>query len=122
MPISIIGTQAGKRPAIYSELEQVTFNSIRGILPDAAIEQACRDAGYTYRRRTLTPIVTILHMILASIWPEESFQASLHLLWDHFTGVCPGLARKAPASGSLAKARARLPLGMWQRITEYLEG
>jgi hypothetical protein len=120
MPISIIGTEAGKRPALCSELEQVTFNSVRKILPDAAIEGACRDAGYTYRRRTLTPIVTVLHMILASIWPEESFQASLHLLWDHFTGVCPGLAGKAPTSGSLAKARARLPLGMWKRIVAYL--
>ena len=120
MPISIIGTKVEKRPAIGFELEQVTLNSVRHILPNAAIEQACRDAGHTYRRRTLTPIVTVLHMILAAIWPEESFQASLQLLWDNFAGACPALAGKAPASGSLSKARMRLPLGLWQRVTKYL--
>lgn len=120
MRTSIIGTAARTRPAICSALESVTFNSIRGVLPDAAIEQACRDAGYTYRRRTLTPIVTVLHMIFAAIWPEESFQASLHLMWDNFRGAFPWLGGHIPSSGSLAKARARLPLALWRQLVDDL--
>jgi regulator of extracellular matrix RemA (YlzA/DUF370 family) len=73
----MIGTAATTRPAICSQLESVTLNSVRSVLPDTAIKQACHDADYTYRRRTVTPVVTVLHMILAAIWPEESFQASL---------------------------------------------
>ncbi len=120
MLIPRIGTEAAGSPDVSFQLQQVTFNSIREVLPDSAIEQACRDVQYTYRRRVLTPIVTMLHMILAAIWPEESFQASWELLWDSAVGAFPGLGGKSPSSGSLAKARARLPLALWTRVWEFL--
>ncbi len=115
-----IGTDASESSALCGKLEQVTFNSVRKILPDQAITQSCRDADYTYRQRVLSPIVTVLHMILAAIWPEDSFEASGQLLWDGAVGVFPGLQGKRPSSGSLAKARARLPMALWERIWDYL--
>jgi hypothetical protein len=120
MPGNIIGKDAPKSPALSTSLQQVTFNSIRKILPDRAIDQACRDVGYRFRKRTLTPVVTVLHMILAAIWPEESFQASAQLIWDNFAGAFARLSAKQPGSGSLAKARARLPLALWDRIGQFL--
>ena len=60
-----------KSEAISAKLESVTFNSIRKILPDNAILDACRQEKYDYRCRLMTPIVTVLHMITAAIWPEE---------------------------------------------------
>jgi hypothetical protein len=61
---------------ISSCLESIPLNSIRNILPDESILQACRDAGYEFRHRLITPVVIVLHMLLAAIWPEESFNAS----------------------------------------------
>jgi hypothetical protein len=59
-------------------------------------------------------------MMLAAIWPEDSFEASGQLLWDGAVGVFPALKGKRPSSGSLAKARGRLPLALWQQIWDYL--
>jgi len=120
MPTPRIGTDATGSSDVSFQLQQVTFNSIRKVLPDQVIERACQDVKYTYRQRVLTPIVTMLHMILAAIWPEESFQASWHLLWDSAVGAFPSLQGKSPSSGSLAKARARLPLALWTRVWEFL--
>ena len=120
MPTQRIGTDAVGSSGVSFQLQQVTFNSIRKVLPDHAIEQACQDVKYTYRRRVLTPIVTMLHMILATIWPEESFQAGWQLLWDNAVGAFPSLQGKSPSSGSLAKARARLPLALWTQVWKFL--
>ena len=115
-----IGRGRKNLESVVTGLEQLTLNSIRKVLPDRAIEQACRSAGYVYWRRTLTPIVTVLHMILAAIWPEESFQASWQVLWDQVVSHCPGVKGQSPSSGSVAKARARLPLSMWERLFAWL--
>lgn len=115
-----IGKEATGSPDVSFQLQQVTLNSVRKVLPDEAIEQACREARYTYRRRVLTPIVTVLHMILAAIWPEESFQASWHLLWDSAVAAFPALQGSSPSSGSLAKARGRLPMKLWERVWAFL--
>ena len=64
------------------KLEQSTFNSIRKVLPDQDIIRACREARYDYRNRMLAPIVTVLHMVLAAIWPEDSVNAGWHVLWS----------------------------------------
>jgi len=115
-----IGTDASGSSSVSFRLQQVTFNTVRKILPDSAIEQACRDAGHKYRARVLTPIVTVLHMILAAVWPEESFEASSQLLWGNAVGAFPDLKGKCPSSGSLAKARARLPMELWRRVWDFL--
>jgi hypothetical protein len=115
-----IGTDALASSSVSSKLEQVTLSSIREVLPDRVIEQACSDGDYTYRHRVLTPVVIVLHMILSAIWPEESFQASWHLLWDNAVGVFPTLQGKSPSSGSLAKARLRLPMQVWRQVWEFL--
>lgn len=115
-----IGTDAAGCPEIPSQLQQVTFNSIRKVLPNQAIERACQDVQYTCRQRVLTPIVTVLHMLLAAVWPEESLQASWHLLWSSAVAAFPSLQGKSPTSGSLAKARARLPMALWERIWRFV--
>jgi putative transposase len=101
-------------------MEQVSLNSIRQVLPDSAILAACQAVGHVFRRRKITPILTVLHMILAAIWPEESFNASWQVLWDSFAGHCPDSAGRSPSSGSVAKARGRLPLAMFERLFAYL--
>ena len=120
MSNSRIGTDASGSSNVSFQLQQVTFNSVRKVLPDSVVEQACLDVGHRYRARALPPIVTMLHMILAAIWPEESFEASSQLLWDNAVGAFPELQGKLPASGSFAKARARLPLELWQKLWEFL--
>jgi hypothetical protein len=99
-------------------LEQVSFNAIREIVPDQLIDRVCQAVGHRYRKRSLTPIVTVLHMLLAAIWPAESFQASASLLWGNFQAACPWLPRAMPSRGSWAKARARLPVALWQGLVQ----
>lgn len=109
-----------KHERISEKIESIVFNSIRKILPDKAIEDACNAAGYRYRQRMITPIITVLHMILAAIWPEESFAASWQVLWTSFSSMFAEYSGKSPSLGSVAKARYRLPLEIWRKLFEWL--
>ncbi len=71
-----IGKVVEKNEAISAKLESITFNSIRKILPNHAILNACCQEKYNYRYRLITPVMIVLHMITAAIWPEESFNAA----------------------------------------------
>jgi hypothetical protein len=115
-----IDPAAENHKSIFDKIEEMTFNSIRKILPDKAIEDACNAVGYRYRQRMITPIVTVLHMILAAIWPEESFAASWQILWTSFSSMFTEYGGKSPSLGSVAKARYRLPLEMWKKLFEWL--
>jgi hypothetical protein len=115
-----IDTQDRISENISANLEQITFSSVRKVLPDNAIVEACNSAGYCYRQRTITPIVTILHMLLAAIWPQESFAASWHVLWAAFSSRFGEFAGHSPSLGSVAKARARVPLAVWDCLFGWL--
>jgi hypothetical protein len=101
---------------ISSDLASVPLSSIRKILPDKIILQACRDAGYSFRHRLITPVVTVLHMLLAAIWPEESFNASWQVLWSVFKSRYPQTSDVDPSRGTVANARSRLPLPVWNNL------
>jgi len=105
-----------KPSAISSALESIPLSSIRRILPDRAILQACDQAGYVFRRRLITPVVTVLHMLLAALWPEESLNASWQVLWSVFKSRHPECPAHSPSRGNVARARARLPLAVWQNL------
>jgi len=109
-----------KSEVISEKLESVTFNSIRKILPDHAILNACRQEEYDYRCRLMTPIVIVLHMITAAIWPEESFNAAWQSAWSSFSASFPQMAGQSPSRAGVAKARKRLPLAVWQRLTRWI--
>ncbi len=55
-------------------------------------------------------MVTVLHMILSALWPEESFNACWQVLWDTFVSWFPQFQGKSPSRRRVADARARLPL------------
>lgn len=115
-----IGCSPPALQQIHETLKTTAFNSVRQALPDKAILQACRDVGLTWRERLLSPVVIVLHMVVAGLWPEDSLAASFQLLWAHLHSLLPTMDRKAPSSGSVAKARARLPLELWRRLFQWL--
>lgn len=115
-----IGNSRPNSEGISDQLQQVILNSIRKILPDRMIEQTCKEVGYRFRRRKITPVVTVLHMVMAAIWPEESFNACWQVLWDTFISWFPQLSGQCPSRGRVAEARGRLPLRLWQRLFEQL--
>jgi hypothetical protein len=115
-----IGKAAGKTSNFCANIESVTFNSIRKVLPDRIILDACRQANYNHRNRFITPVLTVLHMILAGIWPEESFVASWQLLWASFAANFPSMAGQSPSRGTVSNARKRLPLEAWHKIVTWL--
>ena len=119
LPNPIDATHA-KSSTISSALETIPLSSIRQILPDRAILDACRQADYDFRRRLITPVVTVLHMLLAALWPEESFNASWQVLWSAFKSRYPECPRFGPSRGDVAKARARLPLAVWQHLFHWI--
>jgi hypothetical protein len=109
-----------KTSQFSASLESVPLNSIRKILPDTTIHDACRQVNYNYRKRFITPVVTVLHMILAAIWPEDSFNASWQLLWSSFVANHSSQAGESPSRGTVSNARKRMPLQVWNKITEWL--
>jgi len=100
----------------FQKLEESTFNSIRNILPDQAITRACKEIQYKYRNRTISPIVTVLHMVLAAIWPEESFNASWQVLWNAAVSKFTDMAGQSPSRNKVAEARKRLPRQLWGKL------
>jgi len=105
---------------ISDRMERISLNSIRKVLPDRAITETCEAIGYVFRRRKITPIVTVLHMVLAAIWPEESFSASWQVMWDWLVSRSTDLSGQSPSSGSVSKARARLPREFWDRLFQWI--
>src|SRR4030043_423704 len=103
MPNKNIGRASKNHENISEKIEAITLNSIREVLPDKAIEDACNAAGYRHRQRVITPIITVLHMILAAIWPEESFAASWQILWTSFSSMFIEHGGKSPSLGSVAR-------------------
>jgi len=120
MPSKSIVKIPAKTSSFSVNLESVTLNSIRKVLPDKTIHDACRQVNYNYRNRFITPVITVLHMILAAIWPEESFNASWQLLWGSFVANHPSTAGNSPSRGTVSNARKRLPLQAWNSIAEWL--
>ena len=58
------------------ELEETQLNAFRELLPNDVIERICEQSGYAHRKRLLTPLVTIFHMLGAAISRENSFQSA----------------------------------------------
>ena len=100
----------------FQKLELTTFNSIRKVLPNHLITDACQEIGYNYRQKLMTPIVIVLHMILAAIWPEDSFNVSWQVLWNSSVSKFPDLAGHCPSRNKVAEARKRLPRKLWDNL------
>lgn len=115
-----IGTSTDNSTAISEQFQQVTFNAVRKTLPDQMIDDACKEVGHRFRKRTITPLITVLHMIVAALWPEESFNACWQVLWDTFISWFPHIRSKCPSRGRVAEARARLPLALWRTLFEKI--
>ena len=120
MSKNTIGKDAANAPRISQRLEEISLNSIREVLPDRIIDDACREVGYLYRERVLTPIVTVFHMLLAALWPEDSFAASWQTFWASVVARFPDQAGGSPDSGSVSKAPKRLPLSLWRSLFDWI--
>lgn len=97
-----------KLEPVREEIERGQLNSLRELLPDEVIRGICEECGYYFRTRLLTPLVTIFHMISAGITREGSFQSA----WQ--------MSGQAGRSGVLSEARKRLPLGIWNKIHQWM--
>jgi hypothetical protein len=73
-------------------------------LQAAMIEQLCRELGYTWRDRILTPVVTVHAFLLQILHGNTACDHVPHLLGGRFTGEAYGQARR------------RLPLELFQRL------
>jgi hypothetical protein len=120
MSSASFGISGPNAPTISEKIVASTLNAIQQLLPQNKIEQVCAEVHYTWRDRVLSPAVTVLHMILAAIWPEESFNASWEVQWAAVASRHPELAGKSPSRGTVSKARKRLPLAVWEKLFAYI--
>ena len=111
-----IGKKRRTPAKISGSLQSVVFNSIRNVVSDQLVEQTCQEVGYHFRRRKITPVVTVLHMIMSATWPEESFNACWQVLWDTLVSWFPQFQGQSPSRRRVAEARARLPLTLWRSL------
>jgi len=121
MSTASVGATRPKSETFCEKFEHVTFNAIRNILPDEVVVRACREIGYAYRQRKITPVLTVLHMLLAAIWPEDSLHASWCVMWENCVSHFPEMQGQCPSRGRVAEARARLPIGLWQRVFTWVQ-
>jgi hypothetical protein len=59
-------------------------------------------------------------MIMAAIWPEDSFNASWQVLWAGLVSRFADLSGKSPSRGNVSQARARLPVKLWRSLFEWI--
>jgi hypothetical protein len=59
-------------------------------------------------------------MVTAALWPEKSFAASWRWIWARLASRLHGAAGRSPKSGAVSKARARVPLAVWERLFAWL--
>ena len=90
------------------KLESGQLTALRELLPDEVLREICEECRYEFRSRMLTPLVTIFHMISAGISRDGSFRSAWHL------------NGQSGRSGSLAKARQRLPQVVWQKLDQWM--
>jgi putative transposase len=114
------GISGPNAPTISEKIVASTLNAIQQLLPENKIEQCCAEVAYTWRDRVLPPAVTVLHMILAALWPEESFHAGWQVQWAAATSRHPELAGQSPSRGTVSNARKRLPLALWEKLFAYV--
>jgi len=115
-----VGISGPKAPTISEKIVASTLNAIQQLLPENKIEQFCAEVAYTWRDRVLPPTVTVLHLILAALWPEESFNAGWQVQWAAVTSRHPELAGQSPSRGTVSNARKRLPLALWEKLFAYV--
>ena len=65
MSMNKIGNSEQNSEGISDQLQQVILNPIRNVLPDAMIEQIRKEIGYSFRRRKITLVVTVLHLVMS---------------------------------------------------------
>ncbi len=87
------------------------LDAIRCIKSDVAaylqatmIERLCRDLDYTWRERTLGPVVTIHAFLMQVLHGNTACDHVPHLMGRGFSGE------------AYAQARARLPLALFERL------
>lgn len=90
------------------KLESGQLNALRELLPDEVLQEICEECHYEFRNRMLTPLVTIFHMISAGLSRDGSFRSA----WQ--------VNGQSGRSGSLAKARQRLPWDVWQKLDQWM--
>ncbi len=114
------GKKGVKTLRIHKKLEESALNSIRKVLPDKIIDMACSQSNYSYRQRTITPVVVVLHYIISAIWPEESFNSCWQVMWAGTAAGHPEITGHCPARGSVSTARNRLPREVMDKIFNWL--
>ena len=111
-----IGQKPRSATKISDALPSVLFHSIRHIVSDDLVEETCREVDCRFRKRKITPVVTVLHMIVSAIWPEESFNACWQVLWDTFASWFPEFQGQSPSRRRVSETRGRLPLRLWRTL------
>ena len=111
MSSSSVGSFRSELEVVRDKLRDGHLNVLREVLRDADVLAACREVGHIFRKRLLTPIVAVFHMIAAAIWPDASFQA----VWQVF-------GAEHVSSGSLSKARNRLPAALFKKLHDFVAG
>ncbi len=109
MSSSSVGSFNSELEAVRESLRESHLNVLRNTLRDSDILGACKKIGHRYRKRLLTPVVAVFHMIAAAVWPDASFQAAWHVFGGEHVG-----------SGSLSKARNRLPAALFTKLADHV--
>jgi hypothetical protein len=109
--MSNIGQNAGQAKEI---ILNGALNPLRPFLPTALIEQWCREANHSWRKRVFGPVVTLV----ACVWKQLQAQASARAVEDWVaTFIVPDSSRDGH---DFCAARARLHLMVFERAVAHV--
>lgn len=85
-------------------------------LPEAQIQDALQRQGVSFRQRLFTPAITLWTFLSQTLDPDHSCRKAVArlLAWRTAQGLPPC----SPANDAYCKARARLPEGVLQHLTQ----
>jgi len=103
--------------SVREQLRDGQLGAIREVLTDGIILRACAELGLAFRERVLTPVVTVLHMIAAAFGSNATTRSE-----GSFSGAWKLHGSEPVSSAALARARGRLPEGLWRSLHTTVSG
>jgi len=101
---------------IWKAIKENPLASIREILTDNMIYQACADYGHEFRRRMLDPVAVVFHYILHAVQRENSFAATCQeIMAPAFAGFSDQAAN-IDANGAFTHARSRFKKEILEKL------
>ena len=94
--------------------DRASLAALDRVLSNQEIDTICRQLGHTWRRRALSPAVTVKSMVYRGLHPDKSIATTL----TDLAAASGDPKWHAPTDAAWCQARSRLPKNLWPTLID----